>query len=663
MSDRGEIWPMGHARRRFRAPWVVALIACLVLGVILVGGSAPAAASHKGGGGPSPFAALPGANAVSATPTALLAMSESDCSTVYSISAAGQTSTFATLPGAASHCPEQAIAVSPGLGNFVAGTVYVLQGSNLYEISPDGRTVTLLPGLSQLNGGSYAGLTFDYAGSFGYGLLAVGSSHGNVVAIDAAGNVQNVGAFGTSVDGPAVAPIGFGTGGDLGGYLVAAAGGHSSSVYAMNPTTGVPQPVTSWNYAEAVSFVPTLSCTFSTTGDAYFVADSSSNGGILAFASSSFTSVVGDGLVVAETHNGGVGLFDGSPATATASSFLPLSGTFEGSSYVACPVGVSQSINLNTQGSITSHPDVLGYNPADSQLIANDLSAPGSIVVLNGITGAFVADEPLTDASAVPTGVAYNPQANELYVIYDVPGQTVGELAVLDATNYAVLDTVPTGPAPVAVAFNVQTEKLYVANSGDDTITLYSISNNNFPNQNQVQVLDGTPVALVVDPIDSNVYAVGNGTGGTGTLWMFHVFQYIGEVQFGSDAGGAGGIAVNTASGQLYVTSPSFAYPSSGAVIACSLGPSNTLPACGQLVPDSNEPVGIAYNAFDGRLFVANWGDATLWIIGGGHVIATVMIGSVAGSLVYDPANHLVYVAADVSSNFVDPRIILGTSG
>jgi len=116
----------------------------------------------------------PGPIGVAATPTQLLT-SLNGCTTVDMISVNGGVSTFATLPspGAlASGICESYLAISPGLGGFPTGYVYVTQGNRIYQTPPTGGTVTLfttLPAVPSDN--SHSGITFDSVGTFGNAMI------------------------------------------------------------------------------------------------------------------------------------------------------------------------------------------------------------------------------------------------------------------------------------------------------------------------------------------------------------------------------------------------------------------------------------------------------------------------------------------------------------
>ncbi len=631
----GSVKPMVVDRARARR-WATAwALAFLMVAVVFL--AAPPAAARPAAGGSSPasvFASISGPTAVAATPGGLFALTSS-CTSVYAISATGKVTTFATLATSLNKCAGSALAVSPGLGNFPAGEVFVLQAGSLYEIPATGSTTPIAAALTLSNfTGGYMGLTFDYTGSFGYALIATGGKSGYVDSIDAGNQVQYLGTYGVPVEGLSVAPSSFGT---AGGYLMAAQVS-KSTVYSMSPG-GAVGSFARWTNAEVVSFVPKLACSFSTTGDPYFIADTSSNS-ILAVPGSTFSSVTGSGLVLGASRGVGVGTMSSSGST---SSLFTVSGTLGGASYVTCPVGVTQKIDLSSQKLNGTDLNLIGFDPASRELVGVDpTNAPSEVFLLNGSTGAFVQK---VAVGLDPTAVAFDGKQGALIVA----NSGSSNLSMLNATNYQELGhlSTGTGSAPVGVAFNPQNQKLYVASDGTNSLTVFSLANNLFPNQNQVTQLGGAPVALVVDPYDTNVYVLGN-VQGTGTVWEFHAFSQVASLSLASQASS---ISVNNGTGTLYVTVPG----------------SNelTLVAAGDTLASSisiSDPVGAVFDPQNGLVFVLQ-GNGDLSIVQGSSVIDTYLFGSNPGPIVFDPVSNLAYGAADVTVSGVDPRIIIGGSG
>lgn len=669
MSRTGELWQVGRVIHRFRATWAVAFMGSLVLGALLVGASGPAVAAPSGGTTLPTFASVPSPIAVSATTTSLIVLSSSSCTSVYSVAPNGQANShFATISTSVKKCNEAAIAVSPGLGGFPAGEIYVLESDgSLYAIAPAGGTASLILSDSANLAGTYLGLAFDYTGSFGYALIATGGKAGNAVAITAqltatagasspnAYTETYLASFGTYVEGPAVAPSGYGSyGGDL---MVASEG--QSNVYALAPQTSTPLVFTQWSNSEAVSFVPTLACSYSTTGYSYFVADTADNA-LLGFSSSTFSGLSNSALILSEYKGAGVDII----SSTGSSSVLSVPGkTLDGASYVACPLGVTQKIDLTGNGlGVDVAPNVpdttlnlIGFDPVGGWLVGTDSQhAPNEVFFVNGTTGALSTSSPVF-VGIEASSVTYSPKGNTLYVAGTADGTVTntlsgaGYLTLLNASTLAPLGPVPSllvdkSAGATQTVFDSYGTKLYVACSGGN-VFLYSVPSNQFSNPSQVVSLPGTPTGMVVDPTDGNVYVTGN-VGSEGVVWEVHLFNLIQTLDVGVGSNPVA-IDVNPNSGLLYV-----AAEGANEVVFVATGDVQT-----GSVPVTS-PVGVAYNDQTGYLFVDS-STGTMTIFDGSSVVATFPLGSSPGPLVYDPYNGIVYVCAYVP----DPRIILGTSG
>ena len=661
MSSSGKFGRLGQGNPRIRAAWAAALIGAFVLGALLVGASGPAAAAASGGTPPSMFAPVPSPIAVSATTTALLALSSSSCTTLYSIAADHSVTSYNPIPTNVKKCNEAALAVSPGLGGFPAGEVYVLESDgSVYAIAPSLGSGSLIYSDPANLSGTYLGLAFDYTGAFGYALIATGGKAGNVVAItphissslpassSAAYSEQYLASFGSYVEGPSVAPSTYGS--TYNGDLVVASEGNSN-VYTLAPgATSTGSFSTQWKNSEAVSFVPTLACSYSGTGYSYFIADTSDNA-VLGIPSSTFAASSNSALILSEYKGVGVDVVS---AAGTSTSVLPISGTLDGASYVTCPVGVTQQIDLSSNGlggsqgtQLDTTMNLIGFDPAGGWLVGTDSqNAPNEAFFVDGASGTLVGEIPV---GITASSVAYSPKTNTLYLAGMNSSSDYGSLALLNAVTLQVLGTIPVeqGYAATSVVFNNQNTKLYVA-FADGNVDVFSLTNNQFSSSAQQMVpLTGATslTGMVADPVDGNVYVVGN-MGTAGYVWEIHAFSLVGSpLSVGSNAVA---VDVNPSSGLLYV-----AVEGSNEVVF--VAPGDVLTGSSVAIPS---PVGVAYDNQTGYLF-ADSSTGSMSIFDGTSLLATFPLGTSPGPLVYDPVNGIVYVCAYVP----DPRIILGTSG
>jgi hypothetical protein len=147
---------------------------------------------------------------------------------------------FASMPR---QVEETRCRVSPGTHGWQRGLIFCHAPDNtIYRISADGRQVTTFAKLPE-TATSDGALAFDYAGAFGYGLVAAtgrsgskGASNGGVYAIDKAGTVRRIGHYPGpgGADEVEIAPAGFGSAARS--VLLTVDAGATGQVVAMSPS-------------------------------------------------------------------------------------------------------------------------------------------------------------------------------------------------------------------------------------------------------------------------------------------------------------------------------------------------------------------------------------------------------------------------------------------
>ena len=170
-----------------------------------------------------------------------------------------------------------------------------------------------------------------------------------------------------------------------------------------------------------------------------------------------------------------------------------------------------------------------------------------------------------------------------------IPTAALTPTAAPDEGPTPVIATIPVGDDPQAVRVNPSTNRVYVANQGDDTVS----------------VIDGASNAVIVTvPVGDKPFAIG----------------------------------VNSATGRVYVTNRdedtvSVIDGASNAVIATipvGASPSNAVIAT---IPVGASPQAIGVNATTSRVYVASYEDGTVSVMDGvsNTVIATVPVDSPLG--------------------------------
>ncbi len=143
---------------------------------------------------------------------------------------------FATMP---KQVEETRCRVSPGTHGWQPGLIFChAPGNTIYRISADGQNVTAFAKLPE-QGPADGALAFDYAGTFGYGLVAATgrsgtkkANGGNVYAIGKTGVVRRIGHYPGpgGADEVEIAPAGFGR-----AALLTVDLGASGQIVAMSP--------------------------------------------------------------------------------------------------------------------------------------------------------------------------------------------------------------------------------------------------------------------------------------------------------------------------------------------------------------------------------------------------------------------------------------------
>src|SRR5205823_5910898 len=124
------------------------------------------------------------------------------------------------------------IAVSPGLGGFPAGNVYVTVNNGVYVFPPTGGTATLFATLPDILNGNN-GITFDAVGTFQNKMIVV-DHKGHVVTVDSTGASTMIANVHEQLEGPVVAPTSFAP---YGGFLLATDEfTNGGTVWAINPS-------------------------------------------------------------------------------------------------------------------------------------------------------------------------------------------------------------------------------------------------------------------------------------------------------------------------------------------------------------------------------------------------------------------------------------------
>jgi YVTN family beta-propeller protein len=197
----------------------------------------------------------------------------------------------------------------------------------------------------------------------------------------------------------------------------------------------------------------------------------------------------------------------------------------------------------------------------------------------------------------------------------------------LSAVGQMVIATVPVGVAPVVVAANTASNKIYVANFGNNTVTVIDGATNS----TATVTVGAVPIAVAVNPATNKIYVV-NYDSGTVTV--------IDGATFSTSTVIVGAlpraVAANAVTNKIYV-----ANHADGTVTVID-GTTNTTAA----VAVGSGPIAVAVNAVTNTIYVANSDSNTVTEIDGA-TNSTVTIGVESGpiAVAVNPVSNKIYVA------------------
>ncbi len=229
---------------------------------------------------------------------------------------------------------------------------------------------------------------------------------------------------------------------------------------------------------------------------------------------------------------------------------------------------INGATNSTATVTVGVYPYALAVNAATNKIYVADVcgddlncNSLGTVTVIDGVTN----DTTKVTVGYYPYSLAVNPATNKIYVA-NACGNTpncnsAGTVTVIDANNNNSTSTVNVGVDPVAVAVNATTNYIYVANAtcfqfpscpSAGTVTVINGTNNN-PQTVNVGV---DPLFLAVNSVTNKIY-VSNDCGSDITCSSLGTVTVIDGATNTTTQVNVGsyplGIAVNSATNQIYV--------------------------------------------------------------------------------------------------------------
>jgi len=236
-----------------------------------------------------------------------------------------------------------------------------------------------------------------------------------------------------------------------------------------------------------------------------------------------------------------------------------------------------------------------------------------------------------------PSGVAIDPTNGTVYVA----NNGSASVSAISAATNKVTATIGVGTNPVGVAVDPVTHSVWVA---DNAGAVSEISDATNTVTHTIRATEGAglgnPYGIVADSAIGTVYFTDNVTGAT---WQVNEATDAEGLAYQSPGGNSTGIAIDSATGNIYpVGANGFAWPFTPVT-------DNDLGA----IQLGTLPYGIAYDSANNFFYVANYGDGTVSVINPDtySLIATIPVGTQPVGVAVNPGTDTVYVTNLGSNN------------
>jgi YVTN family beta-propeller protein len=254
---------------------------------------------------------------------------------------------------------------------------------------------------------------------------------------------------------------------------------------------------------------------------------------------------------------------------------------------------------------------------------------------LLGVPGILLAQTNLP-AGNNPYALAVNPATNRIYIA----NSASNNVTVIDGTTNATT-TVSVGTAPAAVAVNPVTNKIYVANAGSSSVTVIDGATN----ATRTVAAGTNPNALAVNALTNRVYVSNSGSNNVTVI-----DETSGTASTITSGAAPYAVAVNPVTNKIYV-----ANSGSANVTVIDGGTNGTTVVPAGLMADA-----VAVNPVSNKIYIVNQGGNTVTIIDGvSNTVSTISVGASPVAVAVNPVTNKVYVA-DAGSN--DVTVIDGAS-
>jgi YVTN family beta-propeller protein len=253
--------------------------------------------------------------------------------------------------------------------------------------------------------------------------------------------------------------------------------------------------------------------------------------------------------------------------------------------------------------------------------------------VIDGATNAVVAS---VSVGMAPVALAVNSQTNKVYVANSGDGSVT---VINGATNETA--TVSADAQPCYVAVNTVTNKIYVGNGGSSYVTVIDGATNSTTNVVSGSLSPARPCSIAVNPVTNKIYAANTSAFGLSVTVIDGATNQTTEIPANLDLQQ---IAVNTTSNKAYVTGSWYHQPARILIIDGATLTTNTIS-----VDDPNNPSDglqgpIAVNPTTNKIYVTHVPGQVSAIDGGTLDFVSVPAGQSPDFVTVDAAINQIYV-------------------
>jgi YVTN family beta-propeller protein len=280
------------------------------------------------------------------------------------------------------------------------------------------------------------------------------------------------------------------------------------------------------------------------------------------------------------------------------------------------PAALAQ-MQLEPPSSGLINPRAIVFSPATKKVYAVD-SSQGEVQIYADPGS----EMHRVKVGAAPVSIAVNSASGRVYVA----NAGDGTVSVIDGKSDLVMATIPIGSHPYSIAADSATGKVYVTHTFGDQLTILDGATNT-----AVEVKTGSSDLIAINSRTATIYLLGYGGA---VMALDGTSHKMTSLPVGRHAWA---LTLNDATGTVYVARIE------DADLAAVNGHSSGI----SILPAGAIPCAIAVNSKADTLYVANYGDGTVTVINSttGRATATIPVGEHPKAIAFDPISNQVYVA------------------